>query len=104
MSQAAPGSLIFEDGASERDLIAVSAQTSAITDLHYEFRTVTTEYGNGTQLSTVVTGRVVGQASPVALARIEWLGRAIGSVKIFVSSPPTEHGGASLCLPGSQAG
>lgn len=103
MSQAT-ASLIFQDGASERDFIAVSAQNSAITDLHYEFRTVSTEYGNGTQLNTVVTGRLPGQTVPIALARIEWLGRAIGSVRIFISNPPTEHGGASLCLPGPHGG
>ncbi|PVG00219.1 hypothetical protein CPB86DRAFT_729757, partial [Serendipita vermifera] len=98
------GSLIFQDGISERDFVVVSAQNSAIPDLHYEFRTVQAEYGNGTVFHTNVSSRTQKQSPLVVLARMEWISRQIGTVKMLLTRPLTELPMASLCLPGSNPG
>jgi hypothetical protein len=98
------GSLIFQDGASERDFVAVSGQTSSIQDLHYEFRTSTSQYGNGMQTQTMITGRTAKIAPLVVLAQMDWVGRQLGNLKMLVTRPPVEQPMASLCLPGAAAG
>jgi len=106
MSQATvtTGSLIFQDGASERDFVTVSAQNSAIQDLQYEFRTSSSQYGNGMQTRTTVLGRTAKAEPSVMLAQMEWTGRQLGSLKVLVTRPPVEQPMASLCLPGPAAG
>jgi hypothetical protein len=98
------GSLIFQDGASERDFVAVSAQNSSIVDLHYEFRTLSSQYGNGMQTQTMITGRTVKTAPLVVVAQMDWIGRQLGNLKMLITRPTVEQPMASLCLPGPAAG
>jgi hypothetical protein len=97
-------SLIFQDGASEREFVAVSAQESSIQDLHYEFRTSPSQYGNGMQTQTLITGRTAKIAALVVLAQMDWVGRQVGNLKMLVTRPPVEQPMASLCLPGATPG
>ncbi|KAG8867510.1 hypothetical protein FRC20_005577 [Serendipita sp. 405] len=116
MSQPVSGSLLFQDGTSERDFIAVSAQNSSVPDLHYEFRTSSSQYGNGTQVNTTVTGRAStsmhhssssGSSTTTAMvlfAEIGWVSNKMGTVKVYITRPPLELATASLCLPGGKIG
>ncbi|KAG8826474.1 hypothetical protein FRC19_008828 [Serendipita sp. 401] len=116
MSQPVSGSLLFQDGTSERDFIAVSAQNSSVPDLHYEFRTSSSQYGNGTQVNTTVTGRASTSmhhssssgssitTAMVLFAEIGWVSNKMGTVKVYITRPPLELATASLCLPGGKIG
>ncbi|KIM30142.1 hypothetical protein M408DRAFT_324252 [Serendipita vermifera MAFF 305830] len=105
MSQSVLGSLIFQDNSSSpRDFVAVSAQNSAIADLHYEFHTASSQYGNGMQATTMITGKTAKVAPLVVMAQMEWIGRQLGSMKMLVTRPPVEQPMTSLCLPGTAPG
>lgn len=101
MSQSQEISLLFQDGVSERDFIAVNSQSGVAPDLYFEFRTVMnmSHYGSGSQLQTLVYGPVGYQSSQPLLARFDWVARLVGSFKIFITNPVLEQPMASLCVP-----
>ncbi len=104
MSQTVLASLVIQDGTSERDLVALSAQDSSIADLHYEFNTAASQYGNGMQTTTLITGKTAKGAPMVVMAQMDWIGRQLGSMKMHITRPPVEQPMTSLCMPGVVAG
>lgn len=84
--------------------MAVSAQTSSIADLHYEFHTASSQYGNGMQATTTIAGKTAKVAPLVTLAQMEWIGRQLGSLKMHITRPTVEQPMTSLVLPGAVSG
>jgi hypothetical protein len=56
------------------------------------------------QTQTVITGRTAKIAPLVVLARMDWVGRQVGNLKMLVTRPTVEQPMASLCLPGATPG